>query len=165
MLSTAAHQSGAYRSVSEGIRQILHHDGVRGFYRGILPSLLGVSHGAVQFMAYEQMKNYQRSSLGEGKSLQNRDYILCSGISKAIAGTLTYPYQVVRSRLQSHNAEKEYRGIRDVVGQILRHEGAHGLYKGLAANLARVVPSSCVTLLVYENTKARLSRIGANRIL
>ena len=139
----------------------MRHDGVGGFYRGLLPSLFGVSHGAVQFMIYEQMKN-QKSNLNKGETLQNRDYLLFSGLSKILAGTLTYPYQVIRSRLQAHEAEKMYRGTSDVIAQILRCEGVLGLYKGLAPNLVRVVPSSCVTLLVYENMKAYLSKMPAH---
>lgn len=34
------------------------HEGLRkGLYRGFLPGALGVSHSAIQFMLYEEMKN------------------------------------------------------------------------------------------------------------
>lgn len=33
------------------------YEGIRGLYRGFLPGVFGVSHSAVQFMVYEEMKN------------------------------------------------------------------------------------------------------------
>jgi hypothetical protein len=36
-----------------------------GFYRGLLPSLFGVSHGAVMFMAYEELRSMILDFTGE----------------------------------------------------------------------------------------------------
>lgn len=108
-------------------------------------------------MAYEQMKKYRRPNIAGGyKNLSNIDFLICSGISKIVAGSITYPYQVIRARLQTYDADKTYSNARDVVGQIWKREGISGFYKGLGPNLLRVVPSSCVTFLVYENTKLYL---------
>ncbi|KAI9718963.1 MAG: hypothetical protein M1812_003848 [Candelaria pacifica] len=122
---------GAYASMSDGARQILRTEGLSGFYRGLLPSLVGVSHGAVQFMAYEQLKNWKAGAgTGQRQELGNLDYLWLSALSKIFAGSVTYPYQVVRARLQTYDAQKTYEGARDVVVQIWRQEGASGFYKG-----------------------------------
>lgn len=39
------------------IAQIASAEGVKGFYKGLWPSVLGVSHGAIQLLAYEHIKN------------------------------------------------------------------------------------------------------------
>ncbi|MCJ1419390.1 hypothetical protein MMC32_005745 [Xylographa parallela] len=163
MLSTSAKHPGAYMSIWDGTRRIYKAEGLSGFYRGLVPSLLGVSHGALQFMAYEQMKKL-RDTRGSTKQpqtqqLNNLDYLVFSGSSKILAGSLTYPYQVIRARLQTYDAEETYKSARDVVNQVWKQEGISGFYKGLGPNLLRVVPSSCVTFLVYENTKAFLPRL------
>ena len=152
MLSTSSVLPGAYKSMLDGTRQIYSGEGIWGFYRGLLPSLFGVSHGALQFMAYERLKK-QRAQHHE---LDAIDYLLLSGLAKIFAGSLTYPYQVVRSRLQMYNAERAYTGVSDVVRQIWKQEGIAGFYKGLGPNLMRVMPSTWVTFVVYEKTRSYL---------
>ena len=170
MLSTGSKVPGAYESFTSGAKQIYYAEGLPGFYRGLVPALFGVSHGALQFMAYEQLK-VQRSQqilskpstrgpvTGQGRSLSNMDYLAISSLSKLFAGCITYPYQVIRSRLQTYEAHTLYRGASDVVAQIWAREGPIGFYKGLGPNLFRVLPSTWVTFLVYENTKVFLLKL------
>ena len=157
MLSSASDSPGAYQSISHGTQQIYREEGLKGFYRGLVPSLFGVSHGALQFMAYELFKRYRARQLGiQEQNLGVVDYLALSGISKIFAGSATYPYQVVRARLQMYEAGQTYKSARDAVSQIWRQEGLKGFYKGLAPNLVRVLPSTWVTFLVYEKTKTLL---------
>lgn len=172
MLSTSSRHPGAYTSILDGTRQIFRSDGLAGFYRGLVPSLFGVSHGALQFMAYERLKRYRgvggQERGGGGapsderagkRELSNADYLLLSALAKIFAGASTYPYQVVRARLQTYEAGLLYTGVRDVVRQVWTQEGPWGFYKGLGPNLVRVLPSTCVTFLVYENTRYYLPRV------
>ncbi|KAK7531342.1 mitochondrial carrier domain-containing protein [Phyllosticta citribraziliensis] len=158
MLSTGRNTPGAYRGISHGASEIMRKEGLSGFYRGLIPSLFGVSHGAIQFMAYEQLKHFRGSKVGGKAELSNWDYLYLSASSKIFAGSMTYPYQVVRSRLQTYDASSEYRSARDVVTQLWKREGVAGFYKGLLPNIVRVLPTTCVTFLVYENTKFYLPR-------
>ncbi|KAM0092353.1 mitochondrial FAD carrier protein flx1 [Aspergillus fumigatus] len=171
MLSTGSNAPGAYASFTTGVTQIYRSEGISGFYRGLLPALFGVSHGALQFMAYEKLKAYRTrmssasrtsgDSIGLGatpaRQLGNIDFFLTSSLSKIFAGCVTYPYQVLRSRLQTYDAHLVYRGVRDAMAQIWAQEGFGGFYKGLGPNLLRVLPSTWVTFLVYENTKSCLT--------
>jgi solute carrier family 25 folate transporter 32 len=164
MLSSGRQAPGAYRGMWHGVRSIWKKEGVKGFWRGLLPSLVGISHGAVQFAFYERLKERRLGQLHEQEQVEqltNVDYLLLSGASKIFAGAATYPYQVVRVRLQSYNASKEYKGARDVVVKIWKAEGIRGFYKGLIPNVVRVLPSTCVTFLVYENTKIWLPDVYA----
>ena len=47
-----------YRGLFHGLIRILTLEGFRGWYKGFLPSLFGVSHGVVQFVAYEELKSF-----------------------------------------------------------------------------------------------------------
>ena len=163
MLSTSSSHPGAYRSILDGTRQIYQREGLQGFYRGLTPSLLGVSHGALQFMVYEKLKIHRsRSESGSQRELGSFDFLFLSGISKIFAGGVTYPYQVIRARLQMYNSQATYKGPRDVVVQVWKQEGWGGFYKGLGPNLLRVMPSTWVTFLVYEKTKVYLPAILEN---
>ncbi|KAJ5554507.1 mitochondrial carrier [Penicillium frequentans] len=164
MLSTGSQFPGAYSSFTTGVKHIYRTEGVPGFYRGLVPSLFGVSHGALQFMAYDRLKvlrshtNQDLSSLGVGhenktRKLNNVDFLALSSLSKLFAGCATYPYQVIRSRLQTYDAPLMYRGATDAIMQVWAREGISGFYKGLGPNLLRVLPSTWVTFLVYENVK------------
>lgn len=118
-------------------------------------------------MAYERLKiwrsgsenlNEMNGNAGGGlRKLGNLDFFVISSLSKVFAGSVTYPYQVVRSRLQTYEAHLLYRGTTDAVVKIWRKEGLRGFYKGLGPNLFRVLPSTWVTFLVYENMKIVLS--------
>ena len=85
--------------------------------------------------------------------------------SKAVATTVTYPYQVIKTRVQQRLAVggaalRPYRGLLDTTRAILAHEGPRGFYKGFGANLLRVAPQSAVTLVVYEWALGALRRAG-----
>ncbi|KAI9824807.1 MAG: hypothetical protein M1826_007229 [Phylliscum demangeonii] len=183
MLSTGADARGAYRGLGHGWRTIVRGpEGVRGLYRGLVPSLVGVSHGAIQFAVYEALKNWERGrsrrqSRGRrrGRSRHNddaaddddddhrstkpsnRSTLLFSAVSKSVAGAITYPCQLVRTRLQSYDAATGgggvYAGLKDVVRQSWRREGVRAFYKGLVPSLVRVLPTTCITFLTYENCR------------
>lgn len=168
MLSTGSRTPGAYASFVSGTLQIYRTEGLAGYYRGLLPSLFGVSHGAIQFMVYEQLKVYRYKSITSGpdsgsksRELGNLDFFVTSSLSKIFAGVITYPYQVLRSRLQTYDAHLVYRGTADAIMQIWAKEGLAGFYKGLGPNLFRVLPSTWVTFLVYENTRAYLPKLAS----
>ncbi len=45
-----------YKGLRDGLVNLYRYEGLRGCYKGYFPGLLGVSHGAMQFMFYEELK-------------------------------------------------------------------------------------------------------------
>ena len=80
--------------------------------------------------------------------------LVISSVAKLVAGAVTYPYQVLRSRLQNYQADERFgRGFRGVVKRTWMEEGVTGFYRGLVPGVIRVMPATWVTFLVYENVK------------
>ncbi len=87
--------------------------------------MFGVSHGAIQFMAYEQLKIARKEYHGKSPPSQlvnNVEYIGMAALSKIFAALCTYPYQVVKSRMQTETKylTKEYNGVGKTIKSIYR---------------------------------------------
>lgn len=139
-----------YMGMVDALRKIYKNEGIRGLYKGFVPGIFGVSHGALQFMTYEEMKNTYNEyrMVPIDTKLAAIEYLTFAACSKLVAAGLTYPYQVVRARLQDHH--HDYKGSWDCVVRTWRYEGTRGFYKGLAPYLLHVTPNICLVFLIYE---------------
>eukprot|EP00949_MAST-11_sp_MAST-11-sp1_P004535 g4535.t1 len=139
-----------YKGLVHALREIVRNEGPQGLYRGIVPALLLVSHGALQFVAYEKLKEIATDSGRREMAIWQPLFL--GAMSKIFASTTTYPYQVIKSRLQRHllDGEEPYKGTLDCARRILANEGWRGFYKGLAPNCMRIAPSAALTFFLYE---------------
>lgn len=90
-------QSSAMQNLSSSlscIRDIWRTEGIKGFYRGLSASYLGVTEGVIQWTLYEQLK--KRILWGEDGFGQ----AAAAGLAKLTATCFTYPHEVVRTRLR-----------------------------------------------------------------
>jgi solute carrier family 25 folate transporter 32 len=65
LFQTQSREEVRYRHTLDAALTIYRSEGIKAFYRGILPSLLGILHVAVQFPLYEQLKIWARECLIE----------------------------------------------------------------------------------------------------
>ncbi|GMM51645.1 flavin adenine dinucleotide transporter [Starmerella bacillaris] len=123
--------------------------GIGGFWRGFVPGTMGTVQSAIYFGMYSPMKPYLKQRLGLSDTAT---YFISSAFCKLVSATLMYPHQVVKSQMQ-------YTGVSmgTAISEILSKDGWKGFYRGLSANLARVVPAMTVTLVTYENLKKLLA--------
>ena len=143
-------------SVHKAIADIYKRESFYGFFRGLTPSLLGTVHVAIQFPIYEYCKTYLyqvKSNLDESAKLNSLDIFACSSIAKMTASCVTYPHEVIRTRLHTQKEIRgaaEYKGIRKMISHVYNNEGWRAFYRGMGTNLVRTVPASACTLITYE---------------
>ncbi|KAM7288941.1 hypothetical protein ISCGN_029079 [Ixodes scapularis] len=75
-------------------------------------------------------------------------YLAFAALSKLLSASVTYPYQLVRARLQDQH--RDYQGLKEVVARTWRYEGLRGFYKGVTAYFLHVTPNICIVFLMYE---------------
>lgn len=146
---------GTYRGIADTIRKVYAQEGWRAFYRGMLPSMLGIlPYAGVDITAFEMLKEYL---LEEYDGAPPPHMILGAGmLSSSLAQFSAYPLALVRTRLQAQGMggrPSKYTGMVDVLSKTYRKEGFRGLYKGAMTNLAKLAPAAGISWFVFEETK------------
>ncbi|KAK1921655.1 mitochondrial carrier domain-containing protein [Papiliotrema laurentii] len=141
---------------------ILRKDGIRGLYRGLSASYLGVSEGVIQWVLYERFKRLSKPSADDKQSIlaYMGSIVGASGGAKAVASLITYPHEVIRTRLRQPavNGVVKYTGLAQTLKLVLKEEGVASLYGGLTPHMLRVVPNAACMFLIYELVAAQLSK-------
>jgi len=159
-------------TILQTIRSILAKDGIRAFWRGIGPALVLVINPVLQYTVFEQLKNAlvaRRTAKlrAAGISavvavLTDGDIFLLGALAKLVATSTTYPYIVVKSRLQAGHAHAlGYKSSLDGLLTIMHVEGIGGLYKGIGSKLVQSVLTAAILFAgqrrIYEVTKKAIS--------
>ncbi|EAU81143.2 mitochondrial carrier protein RIM2 [Coprinopsis cinerea okayama7 len=135
------------------IKQIMREEGIRGFYKGLSASLLGVTEGTIQWVLYERLKRLTAATEGKGGVLEWVGMIGSAGAAKCVASLITYPHEVIRTRLRQpppKNGPPKYTGLYQTLRVVIAEEGARSLYGGLSAHMMRVIPNAAVMYAIYE---------------
>lgn len=97
-----------YRSTWDAAKKMYTTEGILSFYSGLSPALLGLTHVAVQFPAYEYLKTKFTGRPMGAAPIQGQDesahwlgILSASIMSKILASSATYPHEVIRTRLQT----------------------------------------------------------------
>ncbi|KAL1862530.1 mitochondrial FAD carrier protein flx1 [Diaporthe australafricana] len=152
----------AYPSMRAGVKSIIQTETWKGFYKGLGTSLIGTSHGAIQFSLYEPLRNgyfalRRRQGQEAGEKISNGATIAISTASKITAVVATFPQQVVRNRLQNSYGKNDYgKGITGVVQQMWQEGGIRPFYRGIVPGVLRTLPATWVTFMVVEYVRFHL---------
>ncbi|KAJ3023303.1 UNVERIFIED_CONTAM: hypothetical protein HDU68_008667 [Siphonaria sp. JEL0065] len=153
-----------YRNSFHCVQEVLKTEGIRGLYKGLSASFLGLAESSTQFVLYEGFKKellYYKNNQIRLKSADGRmgtqphlewyDTVGSAAAAKLIAAVISYPHEVLRTRLrQDVGPNSRYKGLWQTAVLIYREEGMPGLYGGMTAHLLRVVPNACILFATVE---------------
>ncbi|KAJ7462258.1 mitochondrial carrier domain-containing protein [Mycena galericulata] len=163
-LSSAYHTASSSISASElsivgmTLKIVREEGGIRGLYRGLIATAFGVApYVGINFAAYEFLRGVITPP---GKTSVARK-LSCGALAGSVSQTLTYPFDVLRRKMQvtgmkSSGLGIKYTGAIDALRGIVRTEGIRGLYRGLWPNLLKVAPSIATSFFTYELVKEYL---------
>lgn len=151
----------AYPNAVTAFKTMWRQEGLKTFWKGTGISTVASVQGALMFSMYDPMtkSHRQRGNEGQNGTLSILATLAYSAYGKSISTAITYPYQVVRSRLQARGSEAKFgKGIRGVASQLWKEAGIRGFYKGLFPNICKTLPGTWATFVAYEQLKPYLTK-------
>jgi solute carrier family 25, member 33/36 len=76
------------------IKTIMREEGIRGFYKGLSASYLGVAEGTIQWTLYEKLKKLTQDVDGTQSHAGWVGMLGSAGMAKCVATLITYPHEV-----------------------------------------------------------------------
>ncbi|KAJ0056817.1 hypothetical protein NL108_018213 [Boleophthalmus pectinirostris] len=131
------------------MRQIFVADGLRGFYRGYVASLLTYIPNSAVWWPFYHFYAEQLSRLAPSDCPHLLLQAVAGPLAAATASTVTNPMDVVRARVQVEGRSS----VVDTFKQLISEEGVWGLTKGLSARILSSAPTAIVMVVGYETLK------------
>lgn len=157
-------------SIWKALVKIGKEEGWRGFMRGNGTNCIRiVPYSAVQFGSYNFYKKFAEPSPNSELSPIRR--LLCGAAAGITSVSITYPLDIVRTRLSIQSASFAALGQRDTSGRlpgmfgtmvsIYRTEGGIlALYRGIIPTVAGVAPYVGLNFMTYESVRKYLTPDG-----
>ncbi|XP_022645155.1 calcium-binding mitochondrial carrier protein Aralar1-like isoform X2 [Varroa jacobsoni] len=140
-----------YRNSLDCAKKVLRHEGLFGFYRGLLPQLVGVApEKAIKLTMNDLVRDKFTDEKG---NIPFWAEILAGAMAGGSQVMFTNPLEIVKIRLQ---VAGEIAGGHKVSALgVIRDLGLTGLYKGSRACFLRDVPFSAIYFPVYAHMKLK----------
>ncbi|KAE8144941.1 mitochondrial carrier domain-containing protein [Aspergillus avenaceus] len=157
-------------SIGKALVKIGKEEGWKGFMRGNGTNCIRIiPYSAVQFGSYNFYKRFAEPSPNADLSPIRR--LICGGAAGITSVTITYPLDIVRTRLSiqsasfaalsQRNSSKKLPGMFGTMVLIYRNEGGIvALYRGIVPTVAGVAPYVGLNFMTYESVRNYLTPDG-----
>lgn len=97
----ALRKTGQYTGILDAANKIFRTEGLRSFYRGYIPNMLGIiPYAGIDLAVYETLKKkYLKQKGGEQPGILV--LLACGSTSSTLGQVCSYPLALVRTRLQA----------------------------------------------------------------
>ncbi|KNE59156.1 hypothetical protein AMAG_03484 [Allomyces macrogynus ATCC 38327] len=137
--------------------KVIREEGPASLWQGLIPALILVINPIIQYTVFEQargrLEKIRRTSGGSGV-LSSFDIFLLGALAKLTATGVTYPYLVVKNRMQLKQSKTDdsarYSSVMDGFRKILKQEGVKGLYKGIETKIVQSVLTASLLFTAKE---------------
>ncbi|XP_048004763.1 calcium-binding mitochondrial carrier protein SCaMC-2 isoform X1 [Leguminivora glycinivorella] len=149
----ALRKTGQYSGIMDAAKKIYAREGLRCFYKGYIPNILGiVPYAGIDLAVYETLKKKYINKYHHNGQPGMLLLLACGSASCTLGQVCSYPLALVRTRLQAQEkAAKVAEGtMRGVFKDIVQREGVRGLYRGITPNFIKVIPAVSISYVVYE---------------
>uniref|UniRef100_A0A8V0Y723 Solute carrier family 25 member 24 n=1 Tax=Gallus gallus TaxID=9031 RepID=A0A8V0Y723_CHICK len=114
----AVGKTGQYSGMFDCAKKILKREGVKAFYKGYIPNILGIiPYAGIDLAVYELLKttwleHYASSSANPGVFV----LLGCGTVSSTCGQLASYPLALVRTRMQAQDASSKSASVPDEIG-------------------------------------------------
>ncbi|EST05704.1 Mitochondrial substrate/solute carrier [Kalmanozyma brasiliensis GHG001] len=144
-----------YKNSIDCVKKVFRNEGLRGFYSGLGPQLLGVApEKAIKLTVNDLVRGHAKDPISGDITLPWE--LIAGGTAGGCQVVFTNPLEIVKIRLQvageiakAEGADRVARGAVHIVRQL----GLVGLYKGASACLLRDIPFSAIYFPAYAHLK------------
>ncbi|KAJ5601457.1 hypothetical protein N7510_010991, partial [Penicillium lagena] len=136
-----------------GTRVIAREQGIRGFFKGLVPSTARQgANSAVRFTSYNTLKKYAEGVFpsNENGKLGTIGTFAVGGLAGIITVYATMPLDVIKTRMQSLEAHRNYGNSVSCAVRIFRDEGILTFWSGALPRLGRLSLSGAIVFTVYD---------------
>jgi hypothetical protein len=131
------------------------------FYRGFTVTIMGmIPYAGVSFLSWGFLRSHllPPSQVGHTPPTPVADLAI-GALSGAIAQTASYPFEVVRRRMQVGGITQPNRWLRwgEIIRGIYHSRGWKGFYVGLSIGYLKVIPMTAVSFTVWQGGKRLLN--------
>ena len=152
-----------YKSFFGAITDIKKSEGIKGFYKGWLPSVLSIMpQMGLVFHFHGIYTSLYDKHLKHGGFLDASNHFISGGLAGITSKLLVLPLDLIRKRLQVQgplNAKMvtgpvpKYEKLVGALASILKKEGVRGLFRGVWPTILKAGPASATTFFVVEQMR------------
>jgi hypothetical protein len=144
-----------YSSSLDAVSKILKYEGIRGFYRGLVPSLFFSGPAQTLYLTTYEAAKVKLCELTHFSQETAFVHITSGFIAEAISCIVWVPHDVIKERLQIQRDNTI--NVKALLSMI-RRDGIKNLYKGYWITLGTFGPYSAIYFFGYEKMKNLLTK-------